>query len=311
MKKILVLLLSAQMFIGLNAQNLTFELPIYFEDARGNKDTIIIGYGPDIDNDSVYTDQGETMLPWDIEYEKDLEVWFSSNYWGTTIISDLTKVRYRQFSEDCSDSSLDVMDGVFQIFCRYPPLRISWDQDLICEGSASECTHGSILVDNWPFYFVHDPSDYSMYDLARAMCYDSEMILELGGKARPDGIPYLGYHELEREDGRIDTIYGVEVIISNYRNRILLSSSPLETQQNTVSIYPQPNDGTFFIERDISDQVIELLLLDSNGKVIDQEIMQNGERLKSLNISRHPSGVYLLLSKDADGFFQTYKVIKQ
>lgn len=311
MKKILVLLLSAQMFIGLNAQNLTFELPIYFEDARGNKDTIIIGYGPDIDNDSVYTEQGETMLPWDIEYEKDLEVWFTSNFYGIVEISDLTKVRYRQFSGGCSDTLLEVMTGVFQIFCRYPPLRISWDQDLICEGSASECTHGTILVDNKLFVVVHDPNDYAMYDLARAMCYDSEMVLELGGPVRPDGIPYLGYHELEREDGRIDTIYGVEIIISNYLSRYLTSSSPLVTQQNTVNIYPQPNDGTFFIERDISDQVIELLLLDGNGKVIDQEIMQNGERLKSLDISRQPSGVYLLLSKDADGFFQTYKVIKQ
>lgn len=311
MKNISFFLFFFQAITLLSAQNLTFELPIYFEDARGNTDTIIIGYGPDINNDSVYTEQGETMLPWDMEYEKDLEVWLTSNFCGDARIPDLTKVRYRQFREVCSDTLLDVMAGVFQIFCRYPPLRIYWDQDLLCEGPESDCTYGSILVDNWAYYFVVDPDDYLENDFARSMCFDSEMVLELGGPVRPDGIQYLGYTELEREDGRIDTVYRVEIIISNFLQQYVMSSNPLETRENTVNIYPQPNDGIFFIERDISDHRLELLLLDGNGKVIYQEVMQSGEHLKSLNINQQPSGVYLLLSKDADGFFQTYKVIKQ
>ena len=90
-----------------------------------------------------------------------------------------------------------------------------------------------------------------------------------------------------------------------------MSSSPLETLQNKVKIYPQPNDGEFFIERELSQEALELILIDGNGRLIDQLMMQNGEHTKSMNISQQPSGVYLLLSKDADGFFQTYKVIKQ
>jgi len=107
---------------SINAQ-VSFELPLYFEDGQGNKDTVTIGAR--IDGDW-YENQGFQFGEYpdisliDSVFDVRLRKRFSQ---------ELTKIAIVPSNNDCFTASPDM--PFFNIYAKYPPITVSYDYSII------------------------------------------------------------------------------------------------------------------------------------------------------------------------------------
>lgn len=297
-------------FESADGQTITFEMPFYFEDAVGNRDTIIVGYGPDFHPDSTYTSLGETALPCNYFMDKDLHVLVNNKpYFDCD--NKLSKIKYSHFSGACKNEPSIPLSSSFHIKCKYPPLRISWDNELICNGASTPCTAQSIIFSTYMYHLIEDIHIFQENDIARSLCNSNELIEPLGGFYRPDGWPYSIYREQVNPDNSIDSIYIIEVIFSNYLNFLLMDAEVIPSPSNTLTLYPQPVQDQWYMERKDASSSCELYLYDVHGKLIWQNRLESGEISGTWSLRHLPAGSYVLVARDADLRLQTYKIIKQ
>lgn len=292
------------------SQTITFEMPFYFEDAVGNRDTIIVGYGPDFHPDSTYTSLGETALPCNFFMEKDLHVLVTAMP-SSDCDNRLSRVKYTQFSESCGQGPVIPMARSFHIKCKYPPLRVSWDSELLCDGPNAPCIGQSIIFSTGLYYLIEDIHIFHENDIVRSLCNTNELIEPLGDLFRPDSFSYNIFREQVNPDGTKDSIYLIDAIFSNYLNFLLMDTELVPTPSNTFLHYPQPVYDQWYLERKDVSSSCELRLFDLLGRIVWQSQFERGVYSNSWSLGHLPSGNYVLVARDEDFKLQTYKILKQ
>ena len=98
-----------------------------------------------------------------------------------------------------------------------------------------------------------------------------------------------------------------------YLDNISLSDSPLSTEnissnQNLVSVFPNPASGKIYIHNQ-SVQALQFTLFNSLGeKIIDQQIKNSGD---VIDISKFVNGIYFYEVNSVENIYQTGKLVKQ
>jgi hypothetical protein len=83
-----------------------------------------------------------------------------------------------------------------------------------------------------------------------------------------------------------------------------------EEMNNYISLYPNPNNGTFFVDVITQSSSVEFNLVDLTGKVIYSEIINSGNiTRKQLDLQSQPAGIYLLVIK-LDNMSKTLRISK-
>jgi hypothetical protein len=83
-----------------------------------------------------------------------------------------------------------------------------------------------------------------------------------------------------------------------------------EEMNNYISLYPNPNNGTFFVDVISQSNIVEFNLVDLTGKVIYSEIVNSGNiTRKQLDLQAQPAGIYLLVIK-SDNMTKTLRISK-
>lgn len=83
-----------------------------------------------------------------------------------------------------------------------------------------------------------------------------------------------------------------------------------EEMTNYISLYPNPNNGSFFVDVITQSNSVEFNLVDLTGKVIYSEIVNSGNiTRKQLDIQAQPAGIYLLVIK-SDNMSKTLRISK-
>src|SRR5690606_34219136 len=203
------------------------------------------------------------------------------------------------------------LEGSFHIKCKYPPLRISWDNEQLCNGPTASCTGQSIIFSTDLYHLIEDIHIFHENDIARSLCNTSELIEPLGDLFRPDSFSYNIFREQVNPDGSIDSIYVIEIIFSNYLNFLLMDTELVPTPSNTFLHYPQPVRDQWYLERKDASSSCELHLYDLKGRLIWQNRLEKGQISGSWSLGHLPAGGYVLVARDADHRLQTYKILKQ
>jgi len=100
-----------------------FSFSMYFEDAAGNRDTLVLGYDPTAKND-INLQFGEENILYE-PYTKDLDVRTGSFFIGYSWPdSFLTK---KHFMPKVCNTKLGPFAGNIYVYCKHFPLRVSWD----------------------------------------------------------------------------------------------------------------------------------------------------------------------------------------
>lgn len=261
-----------------------FSFKLYFEDALGNKDTIIIGYDDNATNtiDASFGELDILSQPWRSTMEVRTGELLDNSI-GTNAgpypeaFTSISHSKKQIIKKDCSQAWSQAYN-VFYILLKNVefPLTIIWDYQEVL----NPCTSRNFMTDWYPGCWFD--------------CY------VVGTEQEPFDLnnlntKQLNYISIDNVEG-VDTTQVLFVSMSNFT----LNTNQLSTEQFTIS--NNPFEDSFSIHGNITDSNIQLL--DGQGKVIGFEMHDN--TIIPLNCE---AGVYFL-SIEQNGNQSYKKIIK-
>lgn len=271
--KILYILFILLTFQGFS-QSLTpeFEFQLYFEDAAGKKDTLILGYDENA-TDSIDTSFGEINLinqPWTSD---SFEVFVTDRGITPTI-----KSKKQIVNPPCTNSWQNWVYRTLFISIKNAqfPIQLSLNTSLL----QNNCLNGSFLaVDDDPHWWAY-------------LYLNQSAVLE-----EPD---YLNQYQ-DTTDGKTISYYWL-ILADSSQQSYILSNDNFEKNPN-IKVSPNPFNEKITISGEYPVSNIQFSNL--QGESIKFE--RNGNTIVPFNTSK---GLYLL-TFELQGNVYTYKILKQ
>ena len=282
MKKLNTLLFLLLFSQYINAQEFSFKM--YFEDAIGNKDTLIIGY--DINGtDAIDPEFGEIniiSIPLDTSFDVRI-----SNEWQNRLYDNIpgtfhTKKQIIEKKECGIWYSINSID----IFTNNWPVTVKWDSTLFIDTCLNCSLFTSVMPGGW---------------------WDTGGFIEiLVGSNSTTFAPNHPYHDefygyINENNDTIDVFwqtFGDSTVL-------ILGTEELVSNKN-FKIYPNPtiNNITIqFIDQDLKIDNVQVLNI--NGK--PQPVTVTG---KNIDLAKIPNGLYFIQFSISNGQTITKKIIK-
>jgi hypothetical protein len=280
---------------------------IYVEDAKGNKDSILIGYDPRALN-QINPEFGEMALPKILDSVLDVRVVICSEVFCNNTFKYeyiLSKVGIDPPNlEPNSNTSLcrGIMPRInFAIYAKYKPIKISWQ----LEHWRDECHSGSFLVNHpWSETVV---GGYGLYG-RDYFCL---------GRDQKDVIwnivpstDFLHWNTiLPTMDGRMDTMYMQQIGIKRYDffdNPCRFSDASDLSEDTDISIYPNPAYDNVNIQSE--HKFIQVKIYTCDGKL--ESNIPAVDELTTINVGSISPGIKIMELIDDFGLIYRRKWVK-
>lgn len=271
-------------------QTALFETQIYFEDAVGNKDTIIIGY--DTASSSFYNPEfGEENItaPFDSVFE--VRAGHGISYGLRDYVLSKKIIAHSEPIFGLPYSCDQPEEIIFFIHTIHQPVKIKWESALF---DGDSCIGGTFLTHfathNSVFWWQLPERENRFYCASQI---DSVELL-LGRENNRSQFGELYYDLLYQIKGRgIDSIYGVAVgmtvpRLSTFACDIITSTATV-TPPTSLSVYPNPTADLLHLKE---GKLKWLKIYNQQGQIVWQIVQWN--KWQSIDLSHLPSGVYFL-----------------
>lgn len=289
-------------------QTLFFESKIYVTDSIGNKDSIFVGYNPNL------TSQYNPELGEKIDlspFDSILEVR------GVILKNDFiadSAFYTKKLVSNCHTPSIynnkpcyrTVQRMFLAIHAKYPPVTISWDRDIWAE----ECTAGSWITTWWlsetvtGWYNSQDTSTYKCMGLNSSVKWTLPYT-----KPQPDEWKWANWYRVhEIEGGTMDTIPFIQ-IAPKYRYFFDTPCwvAPVSTDdffENTqIDVFPNPSFDRIYFSREFNIQYIEVYAADGRLEMTIPYV-------DGSDVSKLSAGLKMLILYKKDGKLLTSKFVK-
>lgn len=287
-----------------------FETALYFEDAAGNKDTIVVGLDT-MANAFFNPEFGENdiMAPFDSVFEVRATHW-SSFGWGEGdyILSKkiVSTTEYNPEVPDCLSGG-----GIlFFIHSHAQPIRIRWEAGTF----DTYCTRGTFFTPDRLHQMIN-PWDWLAMPGIRFGCAAGTDFYEvaLGDVYRaPLEISYIAMHEIENHPGVTDSIYGLAFGITESYFISCNQSAAQDLTGNALwqglKIYPNPAQERIWMATSDGGAIGNIEIVDALGKkVIDYAEQQS---VAEIDISRLRFGLYYVMAHSDNSLRQYGKFVK-
>ena len=308
MKQILWLsILFAAFGQGLTAQLLpAYETTLYFEDAVGNKDTIVIAYDTEATSqidpefgevalttpfDSVFEVRAGRLLEWNVPLSKRIVLNMSNPIPGLGYCNGYTS------------------PSIF-IHALHQPVKMSWDRTFF---SGNECRAGAAIINHVEDELAGPIGVDEILPLFYCMAEDSVVSFHMSEDSLLANTPLILEMDYPVEGQGIKTIYGLRMVVEReygYTPCYWVSSAEktdLNKQSRNLELFPNPvtYEVNVSLPSDVQVKYWELVSLYGG-------IIRSGKRLeeKTLDISAFPTGMYQLRLLGSDGYFYVGRVVK-
>lgn len=272
MKTILIALI---ILLNVNSYGQEFAFKLYFQDSKGNKDTITLGYDKSA-TDTIDLSQGEiNIIDKPLDKEFDVRV---SNIWNRknlSQINDSFQTKRQIVKDNCGGWFPPV---IIDLFCTNWPISVKWDSTLFNSG----CNIGSLLTSFHPG---------GWFDVGGG--FITELTKTSGMKIQKYSSSDLSTYENSSEyyyvNKNNDTIY---VFWQAFGDVNLPKLDVNEYQiQNDFIFYPNPAKRLMFLKGDIN-QVQSITVFDMAGNqrlytksdIIDLNVMIEGIYIARINL---------------------------
>jgi len=291
MKKLSLLFFVMLLSCGLYAQDFSFEM--YFEDAEGNRDTLIIGYDSDGSRDTINPGFGEENIV-DIPFDSVFDVRITNQ---ADINGASWNYDYELYHSKKKIVEPPVKEVNIDIHAIHWPVTASWNPELFDNPELN----GSLFTPWNKKYWWDSGWYYSNFD--KVVLHEAEQITFTANY--PDNweehpIDYDYYCYYTDNEGKPIATYWVALGDSTW----LYLNADNTIDDNKTLIFPNPTDGIVFIE-DNGHLIRELLVFDITGKHYFVEIKE-----KKLDFSNLYDGIYFLKIIYYDGKVETHRIIK-
>jgi hypothetical protein len=272
-----------------------FSFKLYFEDALGNRDTLILGYDENA-TDSIDTIWGEENIitePWDSVLDvrigdKTYSAWNSPVNW----LTENTYLSKKQIlSAYCDNNSHSARISI-QFYTENYPLIISWDRTLLSD--LDTCKGLSLFFGGMDF--IH-------FDALRGTLLYGEDNIHVKPHS-PQGLPekFYVHHQYSPIDTTYTPVYDMEKYIDNGKNIGMLQflfhkriSLSIDNKFNkTISIFPNPIKNTFSIETADDIYINQIKIYNLSGQEVYSEAIAKSQTPINLTLPNLPNGMYVV-----------------
>lgn len=256
-----------------------FEMPMYFEDAAGHKDTLVVGYDTAASGQNLNPQFGEVLIetPFDSVFE------VRAIHWDD---SDLeTSKKIIESYEHTGGLPCGVSGGMkIMISANYPPVTISYDSTLF---GTNSCRGNSILSPDWGIFTLQYWWDAQVFYCLRNT---SEVIDSLQDHA---GVRFL--EELEIEGQGIQEVPGFFLVFREEGPCTDSMSSTQEFQQVSSGMaYPNPANDWVAIKIPEYSKPIKISLSDTAGRLVECPASYVQQNEVQIDVRHLSSGLYFV-----------------
>lgn len=273
------------------------KIPMYFEDAMSNRDTVYVGFDPEAEDDILNSDFGEHIIdeqPWHSDFEVRLG----------TFAGPFGKLPRMSKTDIQKNRCLDSVTGYGRTFnvlylkAKHFPIKWTWDSS----------------------FFKKDCIYNSFYDRSVTSYLAADIWLKYAQYFRDfKGVTYLteAYIKNKRKNGFyydfLDPISGVDSIKSVCfylldKKRIAFEFADVrESKLEQLKIYPNPVDNVLNISFDegILSEQGEIYLNNLFGQTLLSKRLITYSSNYELDVSSLPVGTYFISFKTKDRYFMT------
>ena len=300
MKKHLILIvLSVYSFVD-NTQPQTpmFSQTLWFEDAIGNIDSVIIGHDPlaTVDIDAQFGEV-EITEPFNAIFEVRVGTlinWPVLGGWSREKLSKKIITPSEQVIGGSADGCWGGTDILIYIWAKNQPVKVSWNRNAF---NNDQCVRGSLITDHYRDHLI-TTYDWFRDTFHSCLSKDEELVFE--SKKR-----FLVNIEKEVEGLGVQTIYGLR-----YYQQPLPGWTPCNRFVNTNTddieierqslIYPNPAHDILNIN---SENIESSKIYDLQGK----QLLES-RNAAQIDVSHLSNGIYILETIDKEGNRQVTKV---
>lgn len=289
-------------------QTAQFETTLYFEDAAGNRDSVVVGYDTlatrEIDPEF---GEAEILLPFDSIFEVRAGHfrWPWREKLSKKIIDRGTPATGPFAPEDCY-SGLPVF---IYIWAKHQPVKVWWDRTVFLE---RRCYRASALLNHWedelagPIWPDEIPPEYACLAAEDSIFFDMSEGYLLA-------TPETARISLEKpvEGLGLQTIYGLRFFPAStpydYSPCYWVTSTREEEAPAPVSIFPNPTGGKAWFTLPEGVEAMHWQLFGINGALLRE---QRKTVASEVELTGLPAGIYQLLIRGSDGKRYLGRIVK-
>ncbi len=283
---------------GLAQQNAQFEATIYFEDAVGNRDSILVGY------DTLATENldpafGETAIdtPFDPTFEVRAALFVAPEKLSKKIISPA-----EWFFASGSDSCYRSSRIYFFVWAKHQPVTLSWNTGLF---AASVCQQGSFISNHWEDELVFPPYQWGSNPAQKEFCLAEAGNVQLAFTAEglvAAGVTtpvYIDYPVAGQGEQRIwgGRFYPAAAFPNDYTPCTGMTSIDREKGYRPLYLFPNPA-RTYFSWPPVGEPIRYLWILDGRGRPL---LVRKDVGDETIDVSTLPAGVYQVVLETEKG----------
>jgi hypothetical protein len=272
-----------------------FEMPMYFEDAIGNKDTLIVGYDTTASAQNLNPQFGEVAI--DTPFDSVFEV--RAIHWDDTDLETSKKII--ESYEHTGGVLCGASGGTkIMISAKYPPVTISYDSTLFGPGS---CRQNTILSPDWGIYTLQYWWDAHLYYCLRNTSKITDSLLDNFGGAR-----FL--EDLEVEGQGIQEVPGFFLV---FREWGPCNDFMIGTEEHIEPAWweASPNPARDWVNVKIPDgfKVAKTALFDAIGRWVECPVFLQGSEAQ-VDVKALNRGLYFFMVTCTDGRRIQFKFLK-
>jgi hypothetical protein len=286
MKKLFLIILFLPSLLFAQLQTPQFETIIYLEDTLGNRDSVIIGYDENEQQNFINPNFGEvdiTNFPWDSVFEARVMPNYANNL--------------QQSKKQIEYYPCDLYLRMFytigvRLTTPFSPLIVRWKST---DFSSDLCRTGSFIVES-PMYFLEpNPQGYGEVYLINGSTY--------GSYWAADGAGY-GFFSTDENGNQVLINTFVLVIAKNYP-----TSTHSQALQQQTKVFPNPTTEAFTITLPENYYSESVKVFDITGRTI----YESTEKSNQINVSSADwaKGIYFYQVRLEDGIVISGKVLKE
>lgn len=269
-------------FFGIAQESAFFETTIFFEDAVGNRDSVIIGHDPDAQAHQINSQFGEvdiSHIPFDSVFEVRGVHYNDFNSVDGPLTNFKKIIGYTIAYSQANDCYPIVEASVFIFNCKNLPIKVSWDRNVF---SNSICRNRTVLASHLlptvtEFWYLEPLALENSVCLSEFDFFEFDLF----------DIGQFGFYRIEEIEGSgLDTLYAILLGLSPQGSPIspctaVVSTVDINEIDNRIIIYPNPTSSIINIDfKDfdhwtIMDEKSSLIKKGANN-LVNIEELENG-----------------------------------
>ncbi len=306
MKKLNLTIVILFVNIVVFAQNTVpnFEIKLYFEDAKGNKDSVILGYNTKADNTIISPELGEDELLTPFDSIFDVRVVKSGSFHDSPVTG---KKRLRKSGLNTNPSC--ALFGFLSILinAKYNPIKFTYDVQKL-NTQDNKCLKNTIVTKT-AGVFLNENGWYNAKDW-HCLASQDELVIDMSKKEGNNLWNERTYEVLGQATPQ-------KIRFLNFNNFLIGPCNYVSVQEKeqVKDIIFSPNPATQFIrfnldQNAIINEPLYVEIFDIQGRLMKKEPLQNQEVQQEINIEDLSNGFYFAKIRDAKKSYFSTRFVK-